>query len=172
MTAKSDLLRFQDVRDAYRLIGECRDLGGDADLWHRRMLEGLCRLVGAPAEVEPTLAIDVGLDAGAHQQLLRFFHGELGRLIGRSLVDASAPRSDKLPPRLRQTLACLVEGDSEKQLAGAARAEPGDDPSVRDFTLSPLRRQQPPQLLALAIKRMARAGWGQIFTDGSRSPRG
>ena len=29
--AKSDLLRFQDVRDAYRLIGECRDLGSDSE---------------------------------------------------------------------------------------------------------------------------------------------
>lgn len=26
---KSDLLRVQDVRDAYRLIGDCRDLGSE-----------------------------------------------------------------------------------------------------------------------------------------------
>ena len=39
---KSDLLRVQDVRDAYRLIGECRDIGSDPALWHRRMFEGLC----------------------------------------------------------------------------------------------------------------------------------
>jgi DNA-binding CsgD family transcriptional regulator len=264
VTAKSDLLRFQDVRDAYRLIGECRDLGGDAELWHRRMLEGLCRLVGAAAatggggrwnrphhHVEPTLAIDVGLDARAHQlygaykrelgpggdpifqalehlpgrlvvrtrrqlvsdtawyrsaawhdyrrpididnqltsvfqlsaggavsviallrasserefspreqQLLRFFHGELGRLIGRALVDASAPRSDKLSPRLRQTLACLVEGDSEKQLAarlGLSQA------TIHQYVTALYRRfgvSSRAQLLALAIKRMARAGWG------------
>jgi hypothetical protein len=36
----SDLLRVQDVRDAYRLIGECRDLGSDPALWHSRMLGG------------------------------------------------------------------------------------------------------------------------------------
>jgi hypothetical protein len=46
---KSDLLRSQDVREAYRLIGDCRDLGSDATLWHRRMLEGLCRLIGVRA---------------------------------------------------------------------------------------------------------------------------
>ena len=28
MTSKSPMLRIRDVRDAYRLIGECRDLSG------------------------------------------------------------------------------------------------------------------------------------------------
>ena len=46
---KTDSLRVQDVRAAYRLVGECRDLGGDPALWNRRMLEGLCTLIGAPA---------------------------------------------------------------------------------------------------------------------------
>jgi DNA-binding NarL/FixJ family response regulator len=94
------------------------------------------------------------------QQLLRFFHGELGRLIGRALVDASAPPSDKLSPRLRQTLACLVEGDSEKQLAarlGLSQA------TIHQYVTALYRRfgvSSRAQLLALAIKRMARAGWG------------
>jgi DNA-binding CsgD family transcriptional regulator len=276
VTAKSNLLRFEDVRDAYRLIGECRDVGGDAELWHRRMLEGLCRLVGSPAatggggrwsrphhHVEPTLVVDVGLDARAHklytsykrelgpggdptfqalehvsgrlvvrtrrqlvsdsawyrsvawhdyrrpididnqltsvyqvsddgavsviallrasserefspreQHLLTFFHGELGRLIGRSLVGATAPSSDTLPPRLRQTLACLVEGDSEKQLAarlGLSRA------TIHQYVTALYRHfgvRSRAQLLALAIKRIARAGWGSLPTGGSPSPRG
>src|SRR5262245_40534806 len=46
--SKSDLLRFQDARDAYRLIGQCRDLGSDPALWHRRMFEGVCGLIGVP----------------------------------------------------------------------------------------------------------------------------
>src|SRR5678815_3020443 len=46
--AKSDLLRFQDARDAYRLIGECRDLGSDPALWHGQMFAGLCQLIGVP----------------------------------------------------------------------------------------------------------------------------
>jgi hypothetical protein len=37
---KADLLGVNDVRDAYRLIGECRDLGGDPVLWQQRMFEG------------------------------------------------------------------------------------------------------------------------------------
>lgn len=59
------------------------------------------------------------------QRLMAFFHEELGRLIGRALVSVTEPSPDKLAPRLRQTLACLLEGDSEKQVAarlGLSRA--------------------------------------------------
>ena len=211
---KSDLLRFQDVRDAYRLIGECRDLGGDPDSWQRRMLEGLCRLIGAPAaaggegRVGAISVFDTGFDPSGHerliaythdlapradpilsalqrvpgrlvtrtrrqlvsnavwyrsaafndyhrpanvddqltsiyqvsetgvisvislhralregefsprqQRLLSFFHGELGPLIGQSLASHTDAGFDRLSRRLRETLACLLEGDSEKRVA-------------------------------------------------------
>lgn len=42
------LLGLQDVRNAYRLISECRDLGSDPALWHLKMAEELCGLIGAP----------------------------------------------------------------------------------------------------------------------------
>jgi len=44
---KGDQLRLRDVRDAYRLIGDCRDLGGEPELWQTRMFAGLCQLIGA-----------------------------------------------------------------------------------------------------------------------------
>ena len=50
-------------------------------------------------------------------RLLNFFHAELGRLIGGPLVAATDSGVDQLSPRLRETLACLLEGDSEKQAA-------------------------------------------------------
>ena len=212
--AKSDLLRFQDVRDVYRLIGECRDLGRDPALWQRRMLEGLCLLIGVPAaaggegRVGGIPVLDTGFDSSGHerlmaythelgpqadpifralqqvpgrlvtrtrrqlvsnavwyrsaafndyhrpanvddqltsvyqmsergavsvislhrglsegefsprqQRLMDFFHGELGPLIGRSLASDAEPFLSGLSPRLRQTLACLLEGDSEKETA-------------------------------------------------------
>ena len=37
--------------------------------------------------------------------------------MGRSLVSATEPGVAALTPRLRQTLACLLEGDGEKQVA-------------------------------------------------------
>jgi DNA-binding CsgD family transcriptional regulator len=58
--------------------------------------------------------------------LLRLFHAELGRLIGPVLVSSDDQFSPaKLPPRVREVLACLLDGDSEKQVAlrmGLSRA--------------------------------------------------
>src|SRR5262249_42861709 len=51
------------------------------------------------------------------QRLLRLFHRELGRLIGTSLASVFDPDPLHLPRRERETLACLLEGDSEKQAA-------------------------------------------------------
>lgn len=56
--ARSDLLRVQDVRDGYRLIGECGDRGGDPELWHPRMLEGICQLIGGPLDVRIAQRLD------------------------------------------------------------------------------------------------------------------
>jgi DNA-binding CsgD family transcriptional regulator len=264
--AKSDLLRSQDVRDAYRLIGECRDLGRDPALWHRRMLEGVCRLIGAPAATggeglwarrdRPLVvvsAFESGLDARARERygayvrevgpsadpffrtfarlpgrlvtrtrpelvpdavwyrsvtyneyrrpagadhavlsvyqvsdagaisviapqrairehefsarearLLSFFHGELGPLIGRALVSASEPSPDRLSPRLRQTLACLLEGDSEQQVAdrlGLSHA------TTHQYVTALYRRfgvQSRAQLLAHVIRRMGRGPWRRL----------
>src|SRR6185369_7463764 len=46
---KSDLLRVHDVRGAYRLIGECRDLSRDPTLWQTRLFAGLSDLFGGVA---------------------------------------------------------------------------------------------------------------------------
>ena len=54
------------------------------------------------------------------QRLLAFFHAELGRLIRGPLVSATKPGVEQLSPRLHQTLACLLEGDSEKQVPGTS----------------------------------------------------
>ena len=212
---------MRDIRDAYRLIGDCRDVGADPVLWHGRMLEGLASLVGAAVATggegrwrrpeqaaSPVSAFSAGLDARARariteyvrnsgptddpfmmamnhipgrvivrtrgqlvtdgewyrsrvfneyfrpsdlnhqmfsvcevsedravsvvalhrgsgerdfsereQRLLRFFHAELGRLIGTALASVFDPDPLQLPRRQKETLACLLEGDSEKQVA-------------------------------------------------------
>jgi DNA-binding CsgD family transcriptional regulator len=64
-----------------------------------------------------------------------------------------------------------VEGDSEKQLAarlGLSRA------TIHQYVTALYRHfgvSSRAQLLALAIKRIARAGWGSLPTGGSPSPR-
>jgi len=70
--AKSDQLRLKDVRAAYRLVGECRELGDDPRAWRLHMLDGLRHLVGAQVALymqihdpgTPGERISVPLDAG------------------------------------------------------------------------------------------------------------
>jgi DNA-binding CsgD family transcriptional regulator len=214
---KSRHLRLGDVRAAFRLVGECRDLGDDPGLWGRHLYEGLCRLTGARVGIggelrargsdELALTIDTGLGPaeraviadffrsggfGRHpvlaafaewtgrvaartrrqlvadrdwyrspaytryhraigtdhslvsplllpdgalnmitlhrtageqdfspreRRLLLLVHDEAGRLIGTALTRASSDPLAGLSPRVRQTLACLLEGDGEKQAA-------------------------------------------------------
>ena len=268
--SKSALLRVQDVRDAYRLIGECRDLGADSGLWQPRMFEGLAHLMGGVAcggegsrtrakQVQVATVFDtfesgdrehflawvrdVGPNADpfhralaaisgsfvtrtrrqlvsdafwyrctafneyrrkAHvdhqlastrqrtpagaltvlnihrglrerdfsdreRNLLHFFHDEIGRLIGRSLVSATEPTPDQLSRRLRQTLTCLLQGDSEKQVAarlGLSHA------TVHQYVTTLYRRfgvQSRAQLLAHAFSRMNQARWKSLLRTGGPS---
>src|SRR5262245_5676505 len=84
--SKADTLRLDDVRSAYRLIGDCRDLGAQPALWYRRMLEGLYLLFGVlqaaggegwwerPGRpVEPISAYSVSGEPGA-DEALRAYH--------------------------------------------------------------------------------------------------
>jgi hypothetical protein len=45
--ARSDRVRLKDLRAAYRLIGECRELGSDPEAWRLHMLNGLRQMTGA-----------------------------------------------------------------------------------------------------------------------------
>jgi len=235
-------------------------------LWHRRMLEGLCQLVGARAatggegrwsrphgDVEATFAVDVGLGSRGHdlywaymrelgprgdpifqalqqipdrlvvrtrrelvsdrgwyrstawddyrrpididdqltsvyqtseggaasiiamlraprerqfspreQRLLGFFHEELGRLIGRALVSPTEPRPQRLSRRLGQTLACLLDGDGEKQVAARLGLSPT---TVHQYVTTLYRHfgvRSRAQLLAHVMKRMKREGRGYL----------
>lgn len=51
------------------------------------------------------------------RRLIHLLHHELGEMVGRRLSRCAAPSASKLPPRLRQTLERLLQGDSEKQAA-------------------------------------------------------
>jgi DNA-binding CsgD family transcriptional regulator len=268
--ATADLLRVQDVRDAYRLIGDCRDLGSDPLLWQVRMFEGLYRLIGCVGAtggeglldgpgraIVPLSAFDVGFDAADHQTyltymrdrgpaidpfiralqqvpgplvvrtrkqlvpdraycrslahdryfrvgnvhhrlasigetangaaisllhlhrprgdrdfssreraLLEFFHAEIVPLVGRALVSAAEPNPTSLGRRLRQTLACLVEGDSEKQVAarlGVSQA------TAHQYVTALYRRfgvHSRGQLLAHVVKRVGHKEWSQGLDIG------
>jgi DNA-binding CsgD family transcriptional regulator len=267
--SKSNRIRLRELRQAYRLLHECRDLGHDPRTWHEHMLVGLLRLVGgamaasgvihAPttAKEPPTLVHmaevgderwprhcsdfarngvlthcisyqrfsqqlagklvrrgsaprgellltrsngqlmsrtewerslefnDVhkpfGLDDalttchlvspsviygltlhrslddrpfGSHERrLLHLFHQELARYVGTALCWEPDPGFSHLPPRLRQTLSCLLEGDSEKQVAahlGLSRH------TVHEYVTALYRAfgvNSRPELLVLCLRR-------------------
>ena len=86
------------------------------------------------------------------RRLAHLFHDELFRHVGTSLAtDARGPFA-ALPPRLRQTLGCLLEGDSEKQVAlrlGLSRH------TVHEYVSELYRRfgvQSRAELLALCLR--------------------
>ena len=105
--SKSALLRLRDVRAAYRLIGDCRDLGGDFDQWHRRAFEGLCRLVGASVatggegkwlrpgkSLQPMTAFEFGFDEVGRDRY-RAYMQENGQL-----ADPIFQRIQHIPDRI------------------------------------------------------------------------
>ena len=93
---------------------------------HRTQVFGIEEYVfsefaNAPGTVTFGLAVHraVGLPrfSARETRLVHLFHGELARLVGPVLSDGNKGFSAALPRRLRQTLWCLLEGDSEKQVA-------------------------------------------------------
>jgi DNA-binding NarL/FixJ family response regulator len=73
-------------------------------------------------------------------------------------VSTVEPGSGKLSPRLRQTLACLLDGDSEKQLAARVGLSQA---TVHQYVTALYRHfgvRSRAQLLALALKRIGRNG--------------
>jgi DNA-binding CsgD family transcriptional regulator len=220
---KSERVRFADLRQAYRLIHECRDLGHDVAAWSRHAVEQITRLIGTQIGImaEPrfgasgellgttllhdhgwssprqrafwyqhyivereyargltfqrftalsaplltrsreqlvddttwyrsaefqemhrqweaddllasvrrwdnpphifglTLARSLGerKHGGRERRLVHLFMDELSRYLGKSLALPHEDLFAALSPRLRQTLECLLEGDSEKQVA-------------------------------------------------------
>lgn len=226
--SKSQRLRLSEVRALYGLVGECRELGADAQAWRLHALDRLRRLIAAQVGISGELTapaiegtrgliqvLDVGwtsaaarryqyayyqdqmlardpfiraftrlhgrhntrspeqilqmrrwhaslefneyfraagIDAGLFSQqklgdrlfstlsfhrplgeplfgrrerrLVHLFHQEIGPLIGRALANAAEPSITDLPARVRQTLDCLLEGDSEKQAAARLGLSP------------------------------------------------
>src|SRR5215470_7977376 len=105
--SKSDSLRLRDIRAAFGLIGECRDLGREPGLWHRRMLEGLVLLFGvaqavsceawsdrARSRVEPVAAYSVSTNSAADDAM-------------RAYLDAD-PKEDPLYQEIRKLPGKLI----------------------------------------------------------------
>lgn len=49
--------------------------------------------------------------------LVQLVHSEVARMVGGALAEFHEPAPSQLPPRVRQVLHCLLEGDGDKQIA-------------------------------------------------------
>jgi DNA-binding NarL/FixJ family response regulator len=102
-------------------------------------------------------------------QVVDFFHAEVGPMIGRSLVSETEPYPDNLSPRLRQTLACLLAGDSEKQVAARLHLSRS---TVHQYVGALYRHfgvRSRAQLMSHAMKRTGRWRVGPASRDDSHS---
>jgi DNA-binding CsgD family transcriptional regulator len=99
------------------------------------------------------------------QRLVSFFHAELGPLVGRALVSIAEASPADLSPRLRQTLGCLLEGDSEKQVAGRLGLSL---PTAHQYVTALYKRfgvRSRAQLMAHALRRHGRPPWKQLVSS-------
>ncbi|MGH9629973.1 MAG: hypothetical protein ACRD7E_16770 [Bryobacteraceae bacterium] len=104
------------------------------------------------------------------QALFSFFHGELGRLISGPLVSGIEPGPGQLSPPLRQTLQCLIEGDSEKQVAERLRLSRA---ATHQCVTSLYRRfdvQSRGHLMAHVIRRLRSRRLGIVRAFGTAPP--
>lgn len=100
--------------------------------------------------------------------VLAYVHAGLGRLIGGPLVGDTELGPEQLSPRLLQTLGCLLQGDSEQQVAarlGLSRA------TVHQYVTTLYRRfrvHSCAQLFAHMTKRLPREPWRAFHTEVAR----
>ncbi len=114
--SKSQRLRFRDLRDIYRLIGDCRDLGANVRSWREHMLQGLRRLVdaqvavgsevrtgGPERRIEVRHCIDLGwASAASRAYFLRYLDG--GGVVGDPTLWTCLNLAHPLATRRREQL--------------------------------------------------------------------
>ncbi len=91
------------------------------------------------------------------RRLLNILHAELGRLIRGPLDSALDPNVTQLSPRLRQTLDCLLEGDSEKQVAARLGLSTTTVHQYVTALYRHFRVQSRSQLMARVLQRIPRS---------------
>lgn len=130
-----------------------RTLGADATVlsFHQRskggdQFEGACFF---RAKDRPSFRDD-------EVALITLIHGEIARLVGGPLASFVEPRPSQLPPRVREALRCLLEGDSDKQIAARLHLSPH---TVNQYTKRIFRHFQVSGRVEL-IARWLRRGWG------------
>lgn len=98
--------------------------------------------------------------------LVQQLHEKITTLIGGSLAGFHEPSPSALPPRIRLVLRCLLEGDSDQQIAGRMRLSRYTVNEYVDRIYRHFGVQSRPELLARWVRRRWREPLGS-FTDPS-----
>jgi DNA-binding NarL/FixJ family response regulator len=77
-------------------------------------------------------------------------------------VSALEPSPEKLSPRLRQTLACLLEGDTEKQVAARLSLSHATTHQYVTALYRYFGMRSRAQLLVHVLRRKARSDWRRL----------
>ena len=158
--SKSDRLRLSDVRQVFRLLGDCRDLGDDPAAWPKVLVEGLSRLVGG----QVVIVSEIGIETPSHPP--RFVPmAECGvfTLSSRATWQRYAIEQEFRQLAIFQrftTLSTALTTKSREQLVGDAEWYHSDEYNVfhrsmglDDILVSFARRDDPPGLFGFATYR-------------------
>jgi DNA-binding CsgD family transcriptional regulator len=94
--------------------------------------------------------------SGRDRAVVRDAHALLAPLVGGALARFSEPSPAALPPRVRQVLKCLLEGDGDKQVARRL----GISPHTVNVHTKAIFRHFGVQSRAELLARWIRRGWG------------
>lgn len=88
--------------------------------------------------------------------LVQLVHREIARMVGGALAEYNEPAPSQLPPRVRQVLRCLLEGDGDKQIAARLQLSPHTVNQYIKTIYAHFKVNSRPELLA----RWVRRAWG------------
>jgi DNA-binding CsgD family transcriptional regulator len=139
-----------------------RPTGADAQMNCLRSIPGTAGGVSGVFLVRLARVADFGL---RHRMLVREAHALIAPLIGGSLAQFGEPSPADLPPRVRQVLGCVLEGDGDKQIACRLGIRPHTVNQYLKAIFAHFGVRSRPELMA----RWVRRGWanGFVWADPS-----
>ncbi len=155
---RGDFIEDRDWYGSYDFVKVQEPLGLDASLWCFRPI---------PSAVgDEHTGIVFARDKGRRdfsprdRTIVSELHAAISPLVGGALARFADPSPLDLPPRAREVLACLLEGDGDKQVAHRLGLSPL---TVNQYTKR-IYQHFGVQSRAELLARWVRRGWGKPFS--------
>lgn len=154
--ARTDLIADRAWYRSWNYRNIQRAIGVDHTVW---CFHSLARGADEYSGVILSRAPDRRDFTAREKAIVRASHGIIAPLVGGPLARFADPSPAALPPRPRQVLRCLLEGDGDKQIAARLRLSPHTVNEYVKVIFAHFGVQSRPELLARWLKR----GWGGRF---------